>query len=286
MSEKDIKFDNWIKALCPPFIYFFITLIVQAVTDVIIFFRQGNSIKNKGNASFLDSYEFMENVNSNLDKYSYLITFIAAGIAVILFGYIYFRVSNEYESGGFRNQFTKLNFNSIALIVLLGLFGSLGLSRFVSMLPLDNIIGNYSETGNSLMSGSFGLQIISLAIVVPVAEELIYRGLVFIGLTKIMDAKYAIIVTSIVFACFHFNLLQGIYTFLFSLLLVCIYMRYKTLLAPIIVHGTANFIAVIFTHFGISEFFNRNIWIYLLVMTGELIVGIVIFQMIMSGEKK
>ncbi len=282
MNEKDIRLDNIIKSLCPPVIYLFITMIVQVIADVILFFRQAESIEN--NAGFMASYKFMENIEENFNRYSYLITFISASLAVALFGFVYFKIKNEYQPDGIKKIFSNITVRNAGLTAALGIFGSLGLSRFVSMLPLDNIIGNYENTSNNLLSGSLFLQLISLGIVVPIAEELIYRGLVFTGLTKVMEPKYAIFAASLIFGMFHFNLLQGTYAFLLSLVLICVYMRYKTITAPIIIHSVANIIAVISSNFGISAYFNRSIWLYISIMTVELIVGVIIFDLIMKPE--
>ncbi len=284
MNEKDIRFKNIIMAFCPPIIYLFITMFVEVVADIIIFVRQAKSTSNSN--SFISSYKFMDNITDNLDKYSYLITFISAAIAIFIFGYYYFRHKNTYEAYKLSKVFTSLKVNDYFNLVIIGAIGSVGLSRFVSMLPLDNIIGNYENTSNALLSGNIILQIVSLGIVVPIAEELIYRGLLFNGLTKVIDAKYAIFVASLVFGVFHYNLLQGTYTFLLSLILICVYMKYKCILAPIIIHACANIVAVISSYFGISSFLNRNIWIYLLIMVVELVIGVISFEVIMKEDLK
>lgn len=271
-------------AFCPPIIYLFITMFVEVVADIIIFVRQAKSTSNSN--SFISSYKFMDNITNNLDKYSYLITFISAAIAIFIFGYYYFGHKNTYEAYKLSKVFTSLKVNDYFNLAIIGAIGSVGLSRFVSMLPLDNIIGNYENTSNALLSGNIILQIVSLGIVVPIAEELIYRGLLFNGLTKVIDAKYAIFVASLVFGVFHYNLLQGTYTFLLSLILICVYMRYKCILAPIIIHACANIVAVISSYFGISSFLNRNIWIYLLIMVVELVIGVISFEVIMKEDLK
>lgn len=284
MNEKETKLIDIIKALCPPVIYMFITMLVEVIVCVAIFASQAKNMVN--NMSFISSYEFIDNINDNINKYSYLITFIAAGVAALIFGYKYFRSKNHYEKYGIKKMHNCIKGKDYLYLMMIGVAGSVGLSRLVSMLPLDNIIGNYEQTSETLLTGNIVLQIVSLGIVVPIAEEIIYRGILFTGLTKIMEEKYSIFVTSLVFGIFHYNLLQGTYTFLLSLVLICLYMKYKCILVPIIVHGLANITAVISSYYGISEFLNNNIWIYLLLMCIELAIGIVGFQMIMKKENK
>lgn len=284
MNEKDIRNNQFIKAICPPFIYCFIMMIVEVIMDIVLFIRQTRSITKKGVAGFMDSYSFMETIENNMDKYSYIVTLISAAIAVILFGIWYYHISEEYEQNGFVMQFRRERLEKWWIIGLLGIFVSLGLGRFVSLLPLDNIIGNYEQTSQALMGGNLLVQIISLAVIVPVAEELIYRGLVFTGLTKIMEAKYAIFVASITFGLFHLNLMQGIYAFLLSLVLICVYMKYRTIIAPIIIHSLANLSAVTCSYFGISEFFNKSLILYIIAMLVELAIGLLLFIFIFGEE--
>lgn len=286
MNEKDIRNNQIIKALCPPFIYYFITMTIEVIVDIMLFIRQTNAVAKKENVDFMDSYSFMETIENHMDEYAYLITFISAAIAVLAFGIWYYKISENYEKNGFWLQFRADRLERGWCIALLGVFGSLGIGRFVSLLPLDNIIGNYEKTSNALMGGSLFMQILSLAVIVPIAEEFIYRGLVFTGLTKVMEAKYAIFAASLLFGLFHFNLLQGTYAFLLSLLLICIYMKCRTIIAPIIVHSVANFVAVISSHFGISEFFNKNLLVYVIVMLVELAIGLLLFIIIFGNDNR
>ena len=285
MNEKDIRNINIIKALCPPFIYQFIMMTVQVIADMVIFMKHIKSVSDKGTVGYADSYSFMDIVDNNMNKYSYIIILISATIAVIVFGIWYYKVSEKYERSGFEKQFEAGRLKKSWLIALLGLFAGVGLSRFVSLLPLDNIIGNYEDTSNTLMGGNLSIQILSLAIIVPVAEELIYRGLVFTGLTKVMEAKYAIFGASVLFGIFHFNLLQGTYAFLLSLILVCIYMKCRTILAPVIIHSAANLTAVVSSYFGISEFFNKSLPLYIIIMLIELSVVVLLFVLIFGEEE-
>lgn len=166
MTEHEIKITNIIKAICVPFIYNFIMIIVSAVFDIVLFFRQVSDMN--GYANFRASYTYMETLNNNMKKYSYMITFISALIAIIVFGIVYVLQIERENKGGFIEEIKYNNYKMLGFIVILGVFGSLGLSRFVSMLPLDNVIGNYKQTSENLLGGSFAVQIISIGIIVPI----------------------------------------------------------------------------------------------------------------------
>lgn len=283
MSEKDKQFDNVVKAFYPPLLYFMITLFVEVIFDLCLFFKQAGNVTEHG-ADFLSSYQFLGTLQENLEKYTYLITLIGAAIAGIIFGILYIRECSLTENT-ISVQFRIMNRKNIFMLVCLGIFGSTGLGRLVSMLPLDNVIGNYETTSSSLLRGNLFIQILSLAVIVPLAEELIYRGLVFTRLRKFMDVKVAMVVASVLFGVFHFNLLQGTYAFLLSMLLICVYMRYQSIFGCVIIHSVANLVSVLSTYFGISEFFNRNMILYVIIMAVELAAAAALFLMIMNNEK-
>lgn len=283
MNEKDKQFLDVVKAIYPPLIYFIITMFVEGMADLYLFIKQTQNVTEQG-GNFLSSYRFLDTLQDNMERYTYLITLIGAAIAVVLFGILYIRECSLTENT-VAKQIRFTDKKNVFLIVGLGVFASTGLGRFVSLLPLDNVIGNYEMTSNSLLRGSLFIQILSLAVIVPLAEELIYRGLMFARMRKFMDDKTAMVAVSVLFGVFHFNLLQGVYACLLSILLVCVYLRCQSVFACVIVHSAANLTSVISSYFGISEFFNRNLFVYIIIMAVELVMAAVSFFFIMNMEE-
>ena len=58
------------------------------------------------------------------------------------------------------------------------------------------------------------------------------------------------IIVSLLFGVYHGNWIQAPYAFLLGLACVYVYERYKSIIAPMILHGTANFVAVLITFFA------------------------------------
>lgn len=280
------KRRNLVLAFCPPVIYVLVTMIVQVVFDVSIFLKNIKNINGHGRANFYDSYYFMDNLEENMAEYGYIVTVISALLGGIFFGLWYRKNRNQENSDKFEKELWILKSEEYGMLAILGVVGGLGLGRFVSILSIDNILGSYKETSENLMRGSVSLQILTLAIIVPIAEELIYRGISFGKLRKIMSPGYATIAVSALFGLFHFNLMQGTYAFLLSLILVCVYLRYDSITAPIVVHGTANLMAVILNGSEVQKKINENMVAYLLVMFVELALGYIVFQLIMEGKQE
>lgn len=285
MDRSKYNMENMVRALYPPFLYFFITMIVEGIVGIILFFRK-NEKTETGASMWGDFNDFMENFSENLDRYTYIITLCAAGIAVFVFGYIYLNKVRESHRERFIDRIKIVKGKNTVLIVLVGFFGSTGLSRLVSILPLDHVIGDYESASSGMLRGSIVIQIVSLAIIVPIAEEFIYRGIMFARLKEMMDVRMAAFMTSLIFGLFHFNLLQGTYTFLLSILMIMVLMRYDSIIPGIMIHAIANCTAVLSNYFGTSEIFDKNIMRYVSTMTVELMIGVFALIVLMKKEKE
>lgn len=103
-------------------------------------------------------------------------------------------------------------------------------------------------TMNSL--GSLLLNLLVIAIIPGIGEELIFRGIIQKELNKYFKNPYvAIIIASIIFSAFHFQF-QGFLPRMFlGLILGLIYFWTGSLWVPIIVHAFNNGMQVVMTYF-------------------------------------
>lgn len=90
-------------------------------------------------------------------------------------------------------------------------------------------------------------QIAGSGILIPLAEELVFRGLGYQRLRREMNALPAAVITAMLFALYHGNLIQGIYAFLMGLLLTFVCEIYGSLSAAWLFHAAANFTAILLT---------------------------------------
>lgn len=87
--------------------------------------------------------------------------------------------------------------------------------------------------------------ILTTGILGPILEEILFRGIIYHKLKTSFSTQKVIFLVSFLFAIYHFSLLQGIYTFLFSLLLTKIYHKYQNLWIPIVIHCAGNLAGLI-----------------------------------------
>lgn len=93
----------------------------------------------------------------------------------------------------------------------------------------------------------FSVMALLIVVIVPTIEEVLFRGFLQTRLNQFLNFKTSIIITSLIFALFHFTVGQGLHNigiisalFLLSCFLGFIYERQNSLLAPIGLHCTFN----------------------------------------------
>ena len=100
--------------------------------------------------------------------------------------------------------------------------------------------------------GLLTITLISILLFAPMMEELVFRGFLQTYLKQKLKFKWALILSSLIFAIFHFSFSQGMQNFplllsLFSLSLFLgfLYEKQHSLVSPITLHMTFNLITVI-----------------------------------------
>jgi len=100
-------------------------------------------------------------------------------------------------------------------------------------------------TSNDLSLRSKSLLFIFLLIEAPILEELLFRGVLFGGLTKIIPIWPAILLSGLIFAVIHVNAATLIPLWFLGCAFAWLYVRTGTLLAPMAVHLTFNAVNLI-----------------------------------------
>ncbi|MCQ2512601.1 MAG: CPBP family intramembrane metalloprotease [Lachnospiraceae bacterium] len=206
-----------------------------------------------------------------------LITCITLAITLFV-EYIYYR--NDFVVK--ENELIRKPVN----IILLTVFGMLlahGLSLLISLLNLDGLLGNYSNVENEIFGASAIFVLIRVVILTPLAEELVFRGLTFNRLKNYTGFWAATILSSALFGLYHMNLAQGVYAFLYGIVICLIYDIFQNLWAPILLHFAGNLISVILQYAKLSY---QVMWVYLLVMVITLGICVALFFKFFKKLKK
>lgn len=101
-----------------------------------------------------------------------------------------------------------------------------------------------------LFSAEFLLQAVGLGGIVPVLEELLYRGVIYQRLREFLAIKPAAVVAALIFALAHGNMIQFLYALPMALILQILWEKSGSLIPPILFHMGANLISIIVNTFG------------------------------------
>ena len=246
--------------------------------------------------------EIMDNTMNWYYKYALYFTALRCAIIIPIY-FIMMRKEKKRElSEGTYVHYEKINKAWLLVIIPLGVLACVGFNNLVMMIAelaqsfINYIIDSFSlgieydifesfdETSNIIYSGGIVLQIITTCIGAPFAEELLFRGLIHRRLRKVLNVVPAMIISSLLFGIIHGNIIQGIYATLIGLICAFVYEKFKSLWAPIILHASANSLAVISTNLvGESDGMALGLGGYIL-YTVVLLAGT--FLLILLIEKK
>lgn len=127
---------------------------------------------------------------------------------------------------------------------------SVSLNNIISMSPLMQVSTEYQNASNAFYGSSIWLELLGSAIITPILEELLHRGVVYGRLRRMMRMWSAVIVSALVFAALHFNIVQFTYAFLLGIVFALFVEKTGHIYPAILAHIVANGIAVIRTETG------------------------------------
>lgn len=117
---------------------------------------------------------------------------------------------------------------------------ALGLNNLLAITKLTEISAGYQEASEILYTPSFPVQIICLGVIVPIMEELIFRGLIFRRMREEMSMVRAVLYSSLLFGLYHENVVQAVYGTLCGALFAYLYEKYHSFKAPLLAHMAMN----------------------------------------------
>jgi len=136
---------------------------------------------------------------------------------------------------------------TIILLLFVGLLNQYLLTNFfdVEIKPQD-ILEKFKELENSFEISIF---VIGSAVIAPIYEELLFRGIIFPKLIQKTNFTIALLLSSLIFAVLHFHLSALLPLFVLSIILSITYLYTSTIWASISLHALFNLISIIAVKF-------------------------------------
>lgn len=272
-----MKEDKWVRLwnmISPPALYMFIQMGVElAVALITIIYENVKMYKTYGMIN--DAQAVTEKVQQMTEVNASYITVASAVMAVIFFGRMYLKE---------RNSFLKENNKEINIFVMIafGVMLSMAAGSILSAMNIDNIYGSYEKTSSLLLNGNIVYRLFALGVITPAAEEIIFRGLVFNRVKKQYGSLYGIVVSSLMFGVFHFNLVQGLYAFIIGMAFAYCYELTGDLKVPVYMHMSINVLTVLSDYYGLNSITDGNTVFKVVLTLMECIISVYLFEMIVK----
>ena len=140
---------------------------------------------------------------------------------------------------------------NVCLIVILSIAVAVGLNCLLLFADIAQYSERYQEATVVLYSPPFIQQILYSGILIPILEELLFRGLMFRLLRRWIAFPWAMVFSAVVFGAYHGNIVQFIYATICGVLLAYLCEKYDSIIAPVLSHMMMNLVSIILTEAGV-----------------------------------
>ena len=188
-------------------------------------------------------------INAGWNGQQTLLTGLGALCSIVPLIYIWKKDSSElFKESEKRQQIDAVIWEIISFTG--GIAGSYILGRLMEVSGFSGMFSN--QTQEEFLASPLILQIVVLVLLAPVAEELLYRGILYKRILRFCPKWAAVLITSGLFAIGHGNVIQAVYAFPMALILHALYEKGGGLSMPVLFHMGANFCTVIWCFAGLA----------------------------------
>lgn len=142
----------------------------------------------------------------------------------------------------------------IGILFILGGCAALAVNILFSMIGFTGSSATYEQVAEKQFSLPIWAGIILYGIVSPIAEEIVFRGIVYNRMHRQYGKWIAIIGSALLFGVYHGNAVQALYGFILGVLIAVMYEKYGSFAVPVILHSAANiFVYVVTSITGVAD---------------------------------
>ena len=171
-------------------------------------------------------------------------------LSEVVFFCLYFAYNkfNRIEQKSCNLSFKKANVWTCLLCIFAGIFACLGFVLLIEGVfgNMFNAMGLLPKPGESFEPpndtvGYYFLNLLLLGIMPAICEELVFRGMIFQGLKEKFKPFTSVLLTALLFALMHQNIIQFIYPLILGFVLTVVMDKTNNLIYPMIIHFFNNF---------------------------------------------
>ena len=128
-----------------------------------------------------------------------------------------------------------------------------GLNLLISLLGLIEESEAYRQVAASQYAAWLPVGLICYGVIAPIAEELLFRGIVYHELRGFLKMSSSMVISAALFAMYHGNSVQGIYAFLIGMLMVYAYEYFGDFKVAVAIHMAANLLVYLVSSVGAAD---------------------------------
>ena len=234
MKNKLNYLQRLIKVIIWPIIFIVGQFFIEYIFVAYYNSHNKGELSNKEFLKLINTCEYKEGLNNFINSKLLLITIIGFVVFIPIF-YLIYKKHKKKRTSGYLLESVSLGI-SISLI-------------FNILVYNLNDIFNFTDRYNKTLP--FIVLLICTGILGPIIEEILFRGIVYNKLKEFNSNMRSIILCSLIFAIFHFDIINSVYAFGVSFILIYLYEKYNTLIAPILMHIFLNTTVIVTMEFGI-----------------------------------
>ncbi len=275
------------RLLYPGLTYYGVCFIVEAAAAVWIAFTT---------AGRYDAAAFNSQINEIINEMLERTLSIAlelqvlAALLTLPLLILFYRMDRKREAAsGLVREYKKAAPWKFGLVIVLGMAACLAGNNLIMASGVYRVSEGYEEISQLLYGGKLAIEFIGLGVIVPVVEEMIFRGLIYRRLREYAQTGTAAVICSLIFAFYHGNLVQGIYAFCLSMLFIYAYERFHSMTAPILFHVAANILSVAVSELGILDWAYKTagtFWGLTVLSCGVLILMVYLIERFVRVEEE
>lgn len=168
-------------------------------------------------------------------------TLLISGIVSLICIMIFYRtISKEWEKRTYHIQMIA-SYEKMYLFATMSSVGfTLAINLMINAYGIFKYNWDFAKVSQLIYSEPLYMQILVIGLIMPVCEELLFRGVIYERISQSGSERAAMILTSILFGFFHGTMIQVIYAFLFSCLMIYAYQRCGSFKIPLLIHVLSN----------------------------------------------
>jgi membrane protease YdiL (CAAX protease family) len=177
----------------------------------------------------------------------------------------------------------KISLLHIGICIISAIGLNMAINGLISMSQITNLFPEYEEVISGIINHDFYLTLLCVGILIPISEEILYRGILLNKLRNGFSISIAIIIQGILFGISHMNFIQGMYAFIIGAFFGYIVIWTGSLLSSIIMHIVVNSMSVIISNTNQLNMGYNNMLILTLV---GIIISIISMRILYLDRKE